>query len=73
MRQSGRLVVDKTNLKGFFDFRLHFVPEELLGNTDVSGPTIFTALQEQLGLKLQSDKGAVEVLVIDSIQKPSEN
>jgi uncharacterized protein (TIGR03435 family) len=73
LRQSGRLVVDKTNRKGFFDFRLHFVPEELLGNTDVSGPTIFTALQEQLGLKLESAKGAVEVLVIDSVQKPSEN
>ena len=73
LRQSGRLVVDKTNRKGFFDFRLHFVPEELLGKPDVSGSTIFTALQEQLGLKLESDKGPVEVLVIDSVQKPSEN
>lgn len=42
LRQSGRLVIDKTNRKGFFDFRLHFVPEELLGKPDVSGPTIFT-------------------------------
>jgi uncharacterized protein (TIGR03435 family) len=73
LRQSGRLVIDKTNRKGFFDFRLHFVPEELLGKPDVSGPTIFTALQEQLGLKLESARGPVEVLVIDSVQKPSEN
>jgi uncharacterized protein (TIGR03435 family) len=73
LRQSGRLVIDKTNLKGFFDFRLRFVPDELSGNPDVSGPTIFTALQEQLGLKLESAKGSVEVLVIDSVSKPTEN
>jgi len=73
LRQSGRLIIDKTNRKGFFDFRLHFVPEELLGKPDVSGPTIFTALQEQLGLKLESARGPVEVLVIHSVQKTSEN
>jgi uncharacterized protein (TIGR03435 family) len=73
LRASGRLVVDKTNLKGFFDFRLQFVPNELSGKPEVSGPTIFTALQEQLGLKLESAKGPVEVIVIDSVQKPSEN
>ena len=66
-------MVDKTNVKGFFDFHLRFIPEELLGNPDVSGPTIFTALQEQLGLKLEASKGPVEVLVIDSISEPSEN
>jgi uncharacterized protein (TIGR03435 family) len=73
LREAGRPVVDKTNLKGFFDFRLKFVPGALLGNPDASGPSIFTALQEQLGLKLESTKGSVEVLVIDSVQKPSEN
>jgi len=73
LRQSGRLVIDKTNRKGFFDFRLHFVSEELLGKPDVSGPTIFTALPEQLGLKLESARGPVKVLVIDSVQKPSEH
>jgi uncharacterized protein (TIGR03435 family) len=73
LRQAGRLVVDKTKVNGFFDFHLQFVPEELMGSPDVSGPTIFTAVEQQLGLKLESARGPVEVLVIDSVSKPSEN
>jgi bla regulator protein blaR1 len=82
----GRVVVNRTGLTGFFDFQLHWTPDA--GETgpfgpvpsvqppapaDPSGPTIFTALQEELGLRLESSKGPVDVLVIDSIEKPSEN
>jgi uncharacterized protein (TIGR03435 family) len=45
-------------------------PENL---PDATGPTIFTAIQEQLGLKLESTKGPVEIINIDSIERPSEN
>jgi len=73
-QQLGRPIVDKTELKGFYDFRLQWTPQ--LGQqpeTDSSGPTIFTAIQEQLGLRLESSKGPVDVIVIESVQKPSEN
>jgi uncharacterized protein (TIGR03435 family) len=79
----GRPVIDKVDLKGLYDLRLEFVPEALsvapAGQAappvplDPVGPSIFTALEEQLGLKLESAKGPVEVLVIDSVSKPSEN
>src|SRR5207237_9788652 len=69
----GRPVIDQTNLKSLFDFRLQFTREALSGNTDVGGPSIFTAIQEQLGLKLESARGPVEVLVIDHVERPSEN
>ncbi len=91
-RQLGRNVVDKTGLKGNYDFTLKWTPDESQGRmfggpdggegpprgeaapaTDASGPTIFTALQEQLGLKLESQKGPVETLVIESVERPSEN
>jgi uncharacterized protein (TIGR03435 family) len=69
----GRPVIDKTNLKGLFDFRLQFTPDRLLSNPDALGISLFTAVEEQLGLKLESAKGPVEVIVIDSVAKPSEN
>jgi bla regulator protein blaR1 len=73
-QQLGRPVVDKTGLAGFYDFRLQWTPQLTpQPDSDSSGPTIFTALQEQLGLRLESAKGAVEVIIIDGIQKPSEN
>lgn len=64
-----RTVVDKTGLKGNFDVKLEWSPEA----ADANGPSIFTAVQEQLGLKLEADKGPGRVLVIDQITKPTEN
>lgn len=64
-----RPVIDKTGITGRFDFRLEFA-RNMADNT---GTSIFTALQEQLGLKLTPDKGPVEVLVIDHVEKPSDN
>jgi uncharacterized protein (TIGR03435 family) len=97
-QQVGRPVIDKTELKGLYDFTLRFSPEGLTSSTPFGPivaptaappqagappapgaapsteplPSIFTALQE-IGLKLESTKGPVEVLVIDSVQKPTEN
>jgi len=77
----GRTVVNKTGLKGLFDAKLTWTPDAALQGpagpdappVDPSGPSIFTAIQEQLGLKLDSAKGPVDVIVIDSVQRPSEN
>lgn len=69
-QQLGRTVIDKTELKGEFDFTLEWTPDP---TADSSGPSIFTAVQEQLGLRLESAKGPVEIVVIDSVAKPTEN
>jgi|SRR5579872_2637746 len=66
----GRTVVDTTALTEAFEIHLRFAPEDA---PDSTSPSIFTAVQEQLGLKLESGKGPVEVLVIDQVEKPSEN
>lgn len=72
-----RPVVDKTNLKGYFDVRLQFAQQNGRGSTfgaaEQQDASIFTALQEQLGLRLESSRGAVDVIIIDSVQKPTEN
>jgi uncharacterized protein (TIGR03435 family) len=70
--QLGRQVIDRTSLPGLFDFTLEFAPEGN-GADAIPGPSIFTALQEQLGLKLEPAKGPVEILVIDHVEKPSQN
>ena len=84
-QQTGRTVVDNTGLKGNYDFALHWTPDQSTptlngpgggpdsSTSSESGPSIFTAIQEQLGLKLESQKGPVEILVIDHVEKPSEN
>jgi uncharacterized protein (TIGR03435 family) len=67
----GRTVADNTGLKGDFDFKFAWAPEEVVSD---ELPGIFTALQEQLGLKLDIvKKGAVEVIVIESMEKASAN
>jgi uncharacterized protein (TIGR03435 family) len=81
-----RVVIDKTGLSGYYDFALTYTPsgDQLPQGPpppgapppppiDPDGPNFFTALQEQLGLKLENQRGPVEVVVIDSIQQPTEN
>jgi uncharacterized protein (TIGR03435 family) len=67
--QVGRPVLDKTGLAGNFDFKVAFAVEL----SDTEGPSVFTAFEEQLGLKLEPQKGPVQVLVIDSVEKASAN
>jgi bla regulator protein blaR1 len=71
--QVGRPVLDQTGLAGNYNFKFSFAPDLGQPATETDGPSIFTALQEQLGLRLEAQKGPVEVLVIDSAQKASEN
>jgi uncharacterized protein (TIGR03435 family) len=74
-RTLGRVVVDKTGLDGRFELKLKWTQDDgsSPGQSAESAPSLFTALQEQLGLKLEPDKGPVEILVIDHIELPSEN
>lgn len=68
-----RPIVDKTGISGRFDFHLEYVPDSKTGDADPSGPSIFTAVQEQLDLKLEPAKGPGEFVVIDHVEKPSAN
>ena len=71
-RLLGLPVVDKTGLTGYYDILLTWSPDQPSAEA-THGPSIFTALQETLGLRLASGKGPVEILVIDHVEKPSEN
>jgi uncharacterized protein (TIGR03435 family) len=64
----GRTVVDRTGLEGYYDWQLLFSPP---GAADQSGGSIFTALQEQMGLKLESTRAPVEVWVVDRVERPT--
>jgi bla regulator protein blaR1 len=76
-----RLVIDRTGLTGNWDLEVNYTPDrsqlppgvELPSSIDPNGPSLFTALEEQLGLKLRPARGPVEVLVIDSVQQPTPN
>jgi uncharacterized protein (TIGR03435 family) len=80
---SGRTVLDKTGLAAAYDLKLEWTPDAgegpIIGDnpaaapSDSSGPSLFTAIQEQLGLKLEAQKGPVDVFVIERVEKPSEN
>jgi uncharacterized protein (TIGR03435 family) len=86
--QLGRTVVDKTGLKGNYDFKLDWTPDDAgsavpkngssapgdnAAAPGAGGPSLFTALEEQLGLKLEATKGPVDVVVIDQLQQPTAN
>lgn len=77
-----RIVIDKTGLAGNYAFTLEFTPDQLpppgsappgvpVPQIDPNGPSIFTAIQEQLGLKLESQRGPVDMLVVDSVEPPT--
>ena len=85
---SGRIVMDRTDLKGGYDFKLDWTPEsaepqaptgrgdsssDTHASADLSGPSLFTALRDQLGLKLRSAKGPVPVVVVESVSLPQPN
>ncbi|HEY4084393.1 MAG TPA: M56 family metallopeptidase [Bryobacteraceae bacterium] len=69
---TGRPVLDRTNLAGKYEIDLKWVPG-LAESDDLTGPSLTTAIEEQLGLKLQSGKGPVSMLVVDHVERPSEN
>jgi uncharacterized protein (TIGR03435 family) len=73
-----RVVTDETTLPGGYDLRLSFTPERrpppgALPPADPDAPSIFAALQGQLGLRLDARRGMVEMLVIDRVDQPGEN
>jgi len=74
-----RTVVDKTGLPGAYDFDLEWTPDEsqfggqLPRSVESTKPDLFAAMQEQLGLRLEATRGPVAVLVIDRVERPSEN
>ena len=73
---TGRIVLDRTGLTGPFDIELKFTPDPLgpgVGDPATDVPSLFVAIQEQLGLKLEAVRAPVDVLVIDSAQRPTEN
>jgi uncharacterized protein (TIGR03435 family) len=73
--EAGRPVADQTGLSGSYSLTLDWAPDDAVAANDTAaGPSLFTALQEQLGWKLDPTKGPVEMLVIDRAERtPTEN
>jgi uncharacterized protein (TIGR03435 family) len=70
----GRPVIDRTQLPGIFDISLKWTPDDTpAGDPNANGPSLYAALEEQLGLRLVSEKAPVEVLVVAGVEKPSGN
>ena len=70
----GRVVLDQTGLSGDFNFKLEFVPDQPTpGAADPKGPTFLDAIEEDLGLRMESRKAPVNVLVIDHVERPAAN
>jgi uncharacterized protein (TIGR03435 family) len=82
-RLLGRTVIDRTGFTGLFDLQMDFVPDDTTpflpppppnsGISDITGASLAQALQQQLGLRLQSTKGPVQVIVVDQAETPSGN
>ena len=73
MMGGDRPVVDHTNLLGRYDFTLLWTPDSIRATPTDEAPGLFTALQEQLGLKLEPTRAPADVLVIDAATKPTQN
>ena len=73
----GRTVVDKTGLAGNYDFEVTYTPDQIPNLNgapapiDPNGPSLSTALQEQLGLKLESHRGPVTMFIVDKVSQPT--
>jgi uncharacterized protein (TIGR03435 family) len=72
-RAADRPVIDRTGLDGLFDFTLEWTPDTAQTDATATGPSIYTAIEEQLGLKLQPEKAPIEFLVVDHAEKPTGN
>lgn len=73
--QAGRVVIDETGLDGYYAFTLNYAQQPAAAADSAPGdrPSLFTALSEQLGLKLEAQRSLVEILVIDRIERPAED
>jgi uncharacterized protein (TIGR03435 family) len=69
-RSLSQPVLDKTGISGRFDFKLEWTPD---GADAGDKPSVFTAIQEQLGLRLESQRGPVDTFVVDRVEKPTSN